>query len=50
MNKEANKLGVRYTAYNKNSGILARISKRMERDSALMLEILAIKEALELAL
>lgn len=50
MNEEANKLGVRCIAYNKNSVVLARLSIRMERDSTLMLEILAIKKALELAL
>ena len=50
VNKEANKLGVGCIAYNKDGSILTRLSKRIEGDSPIMAEILAIEEALDLAI
>ena len=50
MNKEANKLGVGSIGYSKNGSILTRLSKRIEGGSAIMVEVLAIEEALDLTI
>ena len=50
VNKEANKLRLRCIAYSKDGSILTRLSKRIEGDSTIMAEILAIEEALDFAI